>query len=262
MRDVDRLAPEGSEERQILESIPANRFPKHVAIIMDGNGRWARKRGLPRVEGHRAGIEAVRSTVEAAARLEIPVLTLYAFSTENWRRPSWEVHTLMNLLQEYLQRELSTLVENNIRFRPVGRIGELAPEIQQGLAEAVAATAQNTGLYFQIALNYSGRAELVDAIRAAVREAREGRLCPEEVDESWVEAHLTTAGVPDPDLLIRTSGEMRISNFLLWQIAYTELYVTPVLWPDFRAKHLLQAMADFAKRERRFGGVPEEEEDH
>ncbi len=261
MKDVDRIAPPGSEERGLLESIPRERFPKHVAIIMDGNGRWAKKRGLPRVEGHRAGIEAVRSAVEAAGCLQIPVLTLYAFSTENWRRPRWEVLTLMALLKEYLHKELHTLVENNIRFRPIGRIQELEPEIQKGLAQAVEATASNTGLFFQIALNYSGRAELTDTVREAVRLAREGRLREEEVDEAWVTAHLATAGTPDPDLLIRTSGEMRISNFLLWQIAYTELVITPVLWPDFRARDLIAAVADFAKRERRFGGVPEETEE-
>ncbi|MFN3413153.1 MAG: polyprenyl diphosphate synthase, partial [Thermoanaerobaculum sp.] len=227
----------------------------------DGNGRWAKKRGLPRVEGHRAGIEAVRSTVEAAARLEIPVLTLYAFSTENWRRPRWEVLTLMALLKEYLNKELHTLVENNIRFRPIGRIRELEPEIQQGLAHAVEATAANTGLFFQIALNYSGRADLTDTVREAVRLARGGMLREDDVDEAWVQAHLATAGTPDPDLLIRTSGEMRISNFLLWQIAYTELVITPVLWPDFRARDLIAAVADYATRERRFGVVPEESEE-
>lgn len=260
MRDVDAIAPVGSEERQWLEGIPKDRFPNHVAIIMDGNGRWAKKRGLPRVEGHRAGIEAVRSTVEASARLQIPVLTLYAFSTENWRRPRWEVVTLMELLKEFLRKELHLLVENNIRFRPVGRIHELEAGVQQALAEAVKATQGNTGLLFQIALNYSGRAELIDAFRQAMQLARSGLLSPEELDEPWVSSHLATAGTPDPDLLIRTSGEFRISNFLLWQIAYSELYITPVLWPDFRARDLILALAEYARRERRFGGVPEEAE--
>ncbi|MGQ9494725.1 MAG: isoprenyl transferase [Thermoanaerobaculaceae bacterium] len=260
MRDVDAIAPVGSEERQLLEGIPKDRFPNHVAIIMDGNGRWAKKRGLPRVEGHRAGIEAVRCTVEASARLQIPVLTLYAFSTENWRRPRWEVVTLMELLKEYLRKELHFLVENNFRFRPVGRIHELEAEVQQALAEAVEATQGNTGPLFQIALNYSGRAELIDTFRQAVQLARAGLLSPEELDEPWVSSHLATAGTPDPDLLIRTSGEFRISNFLLWQIAYSELYITPVLWPDFRARDLILALAEYARRERRFGGVPEEAE--
>ncbi|MCS7182494.1 MAG: isoprenyl transferase [Thermoanaerobaculum sp.] len=261
MRDVDRVAPPGTEERQLLDGIPPDRFPRHVAVIMDGNGRWAKRRGLPRVEGHRAGIEAVRSTVEAAARLEIPVLTLYAFSTENWRRPRWEVLTLMGLLKEYLHKELDSLVEHNIRFRPLGRLHELEGEIQQGLARAVEATAGNTGLLFQIALNYSGRAELTDLVREAVRLARTGQLHEETVDEAWISDHLSTAGTPDPDLLIRTSGELRVSNFLLWQIAYTELYMTPVLWPDFRARDLIRALADYASRQRRFGGVPEEAEE-
>lgn len=260
MTDLDAIAPAGSKERQLLEGVPKDRFPNHVAIIMDGNGRWAKQRGLPRVEGHRAGIEAVRSTVEASARLKIPVLTLYAFSTENWRRPRWEVVALMELLKEYVQKELYSLVENNIRFRPVGRIYQLEAGVQQALAAAVEATSGNTGLLFQIALNYSGRAELLDAFRHAVQLARAGNLSPEELDEPWVSSHLATAGTPDPDLLIRTSGEFRISNFLLWQIAYSELYITPVLWPDFRARDLILALAEYAKRERRFGGVPEEGE--
>ena len=237
--------------------LPLSEVPTHVAIIMDGNGRWARQRGLPRVEGHRAGIRAVRDTVEAAARLELEALTLYAFSTENWKRPRWEVRTLMALLKEYLAKELRTMVDNNIRFRPIGRLCELEPEIQQGLAHAVELTSGNTGLTFQIALNYSGRSELVDLVRGAVAAAHSQQLSPERVDDEWVAAHLTTAGTPDPDLLIRTSGELRISNFLLWQIAYAELHFTPVLWPDFTTRDLIQAVADFARRERRYGGVVE-----
>jgi undecaprenyl diphosphate synthase len=257
MKDLDLLAPPGSPQREVLDALPPGRLPRHVAVIMDGNGRWARQRGLPRVEGHRAGIRAVRECVETAARLELEALTLYAFSTENWKRPRWEVRTLMGLLKEYLRRELDLLVENNIRFRAIGRIGELEAEIQDGLARAAAATRGNTGLTFQIALNYSGRAELVDACRAIARATAAGALAPEAIDEAAVEAHLTTAGVPDPDLLIRTSGELRISNFLLWQIAYTEIHITPVLWPDFTAHHMLLAIADYTGRERRFGGVPE-----
>jgi undecaprenyl diphosphate synthase len=257
MRDLDRLAPRGTPERDLLESLPPERLPRHVAIIMDGNGRWARQRGLPRVEGHRAAIRAVRDTVEAAARLEMQALTLYAFSTENWKRPRWEVRTLMGLLKEYLRKELHTLVENNIRFRPIGRVAELEEEIQRGLARAVDATSSNTGLLFQIALNYGSRAELVDVFRAAAEEVQERRLAPQDIDEQWVDNHLATAGTPDPDLLIRTSGELRISNFLLWQIAYTEIYITPVLWPDFTTRDLLLAVGDYARRERRFGGVLE-----
>ena len=257
MKDLDRLAPPGSPQREILEALPPERLPRHVAIIMDGNGRWARQRGLPRVEGHRAGIRAVRESVESAARLELEALTLFAFSTENWKRPRWEVRTLMGLLKEYLRRELDLLVENNIRFRPIGRIAELEQEIQDGLERAVDATSKNTGLLFQIALNYSGRAELVDACRSAARAVESTALTADEIDEAWLAAHLTTAGVPDPDLLIRTSGELRISNFLLWQLAYTEIHITQVLWPDFTTRDLLLAVADFAGRERRFGGVLE-----
>jgi len=257
MKDLDRLAPVGTAERALLEQLPVDRLPRHVAIIMDGNGRWARQRRLPRAEGHRAGIHAVRETVEGATRLELEALTLYAFSTENWKRPRWEVRTLMGLLKEYLKKELDLLVENNIRFRAIGRVAELEEEIQKGLSRAEQATAHCTGLLFQIALNYSGRAELVDAFRRAVIASAAGELLPATIDEAWVSAQLTTAGVPDPDLLIRTSGELRVSNFLLWQIAYTEIHVTPVLWPDFRQRDLVLAVAEFARRERRFGGVLE-----
>jgi undecaprenyl diphosphate synthase len=257
MKDVDRLAPPGTPEREILDGLTSATLPRHVAIIMDGNGRWARQRGLPRVEGHRAGIRAVRETVEAAARLELGALTMYAFSTENWKRPRWEVRTLMSLLKEYLAKELATIVENNIRFRPIGHWHELESEIQDSLQHAVEASRRNTGLLFQIALNYSGRSELVDLVALAARQAQAGALAPEQVDENWVADHLETASVTDPDLLIRTSGELRISNFLLWQIAYAELHFTPVLWPDFTTRDLLLAVADFARRERRYGGVVE-----
>ena len=257
MKDLDRIAPAGSPERGFLEQLPADRMPRHVAIIMDGNGRWAQQRGLPRVEGHRAGIRAVRESVETGARLELEALTLYAFSTENWKRPRWEVRTLMGLLKEYLRKELDVLVDNNIRFRPIGRIAELEVEIQEGLTRAIDATRGNTGLLFQIALNYSGRSEITDTVRQAVRLAAAGTLAADDVDEAWIASHLSTAGTPDPDLLIRTSGELRISNFLLWQIAYTELHITPVLWPDFRAADLIAAVAEYARRERRFGGVLE-----
>jgi len=257
MKDVDFLAPPGSPERDQLDQLAPERLPRHVAIIMDGNGRWARQRGLPRVEGHRAGIRAVRESVEAAARLELEALTLYAFSTENWKRPRWEVRTLMALLKEYLAKELQALIDNDVRFRPVGRLHELEPEVQASLDRAVVATRGNRGLLFQIALNYSGRAELVDTIQQAVREARDGALVPSDVDEAWVDAHLATAGSPEPDLLIRTSGELRVSNFLLWQIAYAELHFTPVLWPDFTRRDLVAAVVEFARRERRYGGVVE-----
>jgi undecaprenyl diphosphate synthase len=218
---------------------------------MDGNGRWASKRHLPRVEGHRAGIQSVRDVVEASARLGLPVLTLYAFSVENWKRPPSEVRTLMMLLKRYVRSELNTLVTNNIRFRVVGRRPELAPDIQAELSVAEERTSPNTGMQFNIALNYGGRAEIVDAVRRAIRMG----VRPEELDEEQFSQLLYTTGQPDPDLLIRTSGEMRVSNFLLWQIAYAEIWVTETLWPDFRCQHLLEAILAYQKRDRRYGGI-------
>jgi undecaprenyl diphosphate synthase len=238
-----------------LALIDFTRLPRHVAVIMDGNGRWAGARHLPRIAGHRAGIAAVREVVEGAARLGIEVLTLYAFSRENWSRPAPEVNALMRLLRDYLDAELATLLERNIRFRAIGRIEELPPPVRTALAEAEERTASNTGMLFLIALSYSGRAELADAARALAEDAAAGRLDPAAIDEAVLEARLHTADVPDPDLLIRTSGELRLSNFLLWQLAYSEIWVTPVLWPDFRRRHLHEAVLDFQRRERRFGGV-------
>ena len=246
--------PQGDPDAALARHVAYDRLPAHVAIIMDGNGRWAAQRHLPRVEGHRAGIEAVRDTVECAARLGIKVLTLYAFSVENWKRPKSEVSTLMLLLKRYLRSELSTLLRNDIRFRVIGRIEELAPDIQAELQEAIARTSGNRGMLFNIALNYGGRTEITDAVRRLIGAVRAGRATG-EVDETTLSSYLYTAGQPDPDLLIRTSGEMRVSNFLLWQIAYAEIWVTDVLWPDFRRKHLLQAVADYQKRERRYGGI-------
>jgi undecaprenyl diphosphate synthase len=221
---------------------------------MDGNGRWASKRHLPRVEGHRAGINAVRDVVETSARLGIGVLTLYAFSVENWKRPASEVGTLMLLLKRYLRMELETLMRHNIRFHVVGRKGELSNDVLTELDAAVARTAANTGMQFNIALNYGGRTEIVDAARAAMTSG----LRPQDLDEAAFAGLLYTAGQPDPDLLIRTSGEMRISNFLLWQIAYAEIWVTDTLWPDFRRRHLLEAIVDYQKRDRRYGGITRE----
>ena len=255
MQHLDDIAQTGTVEREILERIDPDRLPRHVAIIMDGNGRWARKRNLPRVEGHRAGIRAVRETVEAAARLGFEVITLYAFSTENWKRPRHEVLTLMTLLKEYINRELETLRSNNLRFRPIGRIDQFDPSVQKELQKAVDGTSSCTGTLVQIALNYSGRQELTNIVRQAAIEAAEGSIASESIDEAWIEDRLETAGAPDPDLLIRTSGEQRISNFLLWQIAYTEIYFCPILWPDFRKADLFSAIADYQQRERRFGGL-------
>jgi undecaprenyl diphosphate synthase len=222
---------------------------------MDGNGRWAQARSLPRVEGHRAGIRAVRETVETAARLGFEVITLYAFSTENWKRPRHEVLTLMGLLKEYIKRELKTLVANNLRFRPIGRIDQLDASVQRELRRAVDGTSDCTGTLVQIALNYSGRQELKDLVRQGVGEAIDGTLTPARVDDEWINSRLATSGCPDPDLLIRTSGEQRISNFLLWQVAYAEIYFCPVLWPDFSKLDLLSAVLEFQQRERRFGGL-------
>ncbi|HEX6209400.1 MAG TPA: isoprenyl transferase [Methylomirabilota bacterium] len=243
--------PAGAAEEALARQVNFDQLPAHIAIIMDGNGRWAARRHLPRVEGHRAGIDAVRDAVEASARLGIGVLTLYAFSVENWKRPEAEVSTLMTLLKRYLRLELDTLLRNNIRFRAIGRIHELAPDVQEELAEATARTASNAGLQFNIALNYGGRAELVDAIRGLVASGTP----VSSIDERRVADALYTAGQPDPDLLIRTSGEMRVSNFLLWQIAYAEIWVTDTLWPDFRTRHLLQAVLEYQKRDRRYGGL-------
>ena len=255
LQDLLEVVPVGTDEEDLLRVIDFARLPRHVAVIMDGNGRWAQLRNKNRVEGHRAGIDAVRDTVETAARLGIEVLTLYAFSIENWKRPESEVSVLMGLLKHYLRSELDTLLRNNIRFRVVGRAHELAPEIRDELARAEARTASDTGLQFNIALNYGGRAEITDAVRSLFTElVRDGRSA-DSVDEAALSRHLYTAGQPDPDLLIRTSGELRVSNFLLWQIAYSEIWVTDVLWPDFRRRHLLQAIADFQKRERRYGGI-------
>jgi undecaprenyl diphosphate synthase len=255
MIDVRKLAEPGSSEETLLEKVDLKRLPRHIAVIMDGNGRWARARHLPRVEGHRAGIAAVREIVETAARLELGVITLYAFSVENWKRPRYEVATLMMLLKEYLRKELQTLMENNIRFQPIGRVDGLDPSVQRELRYAEEKTKDNGGLLFQIALNYGGRAEIVDTCNRIMATLREKEMTDAVIDEAFFADHLYTANVEDPDLLIRTSGELRVSNFLLWQIAYAEIHVTKVLWPDFRRRHLFEAILDFQSRERRYGGV-------
>lgn len=239
-----------SPEAALIFRLDPKRLPRHIAVIMDGNGRWAKQRHLPRVAGHRAGIDSVKATVETAARLGISVLTLYAFSVENWKRPPSEINTLMNLLREYLQKELHTLQENNICFRSIGRIHELDPAVQKELRYTEEETRRNRGMKMVIALNYSGRIELVDAVNQLLKKGKRYPISDEDIN-----SNLYTEGLPEPDLLIRTSGEMRISNFLLWQIAYAELYVTDTLWPDFRGKHLLEAILDYQGRERRYGGI-------
>jgi undecaprenyl diphosphate synthase len=246
----------------LAESIDPQRLPAHIAIIMDGNGRWARQRNLPRVAGHKAGVDAVRDTVETCARLGIQALTLYAFSVENWKRPRTEVETLWRLLRYYLHGELGLLQENRIRLSALGRVDALPDVVRDDLEECCAKTATNRGMRLNLAINYGGRAELVDAFNRILQEARaDGSLPLLEVGEDLISSALYTRGQPDPDLLIRTSGEMRVSNFLLWQIAYSELYVTDVLWPDFRRKHLLHALADYQRRDRRFGGLTGEDSD-
>ncbi len=244
---LDSLAP-GDPDWRLAQALDPTRIPRHIAIIMDGNGRWAGKRNLPRAAGHKAGVPSVRSAVETCARMGVDVLTLYAFSVENWKRPRLEVETLWQLLRVYLRLELDTLMRNNVRLGAIGRLDALPPVAQRELEKTVQRTASNTGLHLSLAINYGGRAELVDALKK-LKESEE------EITEDAVSAHLYTAGQPDPDLLIRTSGEMRVSNFLLWQIAYAELYVTETLWPDFSRSELLRAVLDYQKRDRRFGGL-------
>jgi undecaprenyl diphosphate synthase len=236
-------------------------LPRHVAIIMDGNGRWAKQRGLPRIEGHRAGAESVREVVRVAGQLGIEYLTLYAFSIENWNRPKTEVGALMHLLEFYLKQEIPELNKNNVRLAAIGRIHELPQSAQKQLAKSIEALSRNTGLTLILALSYGGRAEIVDAVRAITQEVKAGRLDVADIDEKVIGQHLYTRAVPDPDLLIRTSAEMRVSNFLLWQISYAEIYVTDTLWPDFRRAELMKALEDYGKRHRRFGRVSANEDE-
>jgi undecaprenyl diphosphate synthase len=245
-----------AEESEILAKLDLARLPRHVAVIMDGNGRWAQRKHLPRVAGHRVGTQTARSTIETCARLKIEALTLYAFSVENWRRPKTETDFLMQLLREYLRTEMPLIQRNNIRMRFLGRSGELPAGVQQDMHNAEEKTAGNGGMVLCLALNYGGRAEMVDAANAIVAE-RIARGSSAPITEQDVSRHLYTTGLPDPDLLIRTSGEMRVSNFLLWQIAYAEIFVTETLWPDFNRARLLESFVEFQKRERRYGGLQE-----
>jgi undecaprenyl diphosphate synthase len=247
------------KEAEIYLRLDPERLPKHIAIIMDGNGRWARKRHLPRVAGHRAGVTSVRYTVECASRIGIPSLTLYAFSEENWkRRPRTEVDFLMKLLSRYLKQEVPTLHKNNVRLQYIGRLHELPKSVQEKMDWAREETSRNTGMLLTLALNYSARSELVDAFQSMLRvAANNGGIEHLRIDEDVVSQHLYTSHLPDPDLVIRTSGEMRLSNFLLWQLAYAEIYVTSTLWPEFRGVHLLEGIAEYQKRDRRYGGLNE-----
>jgi len=244
-----------AEEAYLLEKLDLEQLPRHVAVIMDGNGRWAERRHLPRIAGHKAGTETARTTIETCARLRIEALTLYAFSVENWRRPKTETDFLMQLLREYLRQEMPLIQKNNIRMRFLGRADNLPEAVQRDTREAEQETARNTGMVLCVALNYGGRSEIVDAVNQILEQKESGggrRVTEEEFAE-----RMYTAGLPDPDLLIRTSGEMRVSNFLLWQIAYAEIHVTETLWPDFGRARLLEAFVDYQKRERRYGGIGE-----
>jgi undecaprenyl diphosphate synthase len=243
------------DEVRLLEQIDPRRLPRHIAIIMDGNGRWAQRRHLPRIAGHRAGVAAARRVIETCANIGIPTLTLYAFSVENWRRPKTETDFLMRLLREYLRKELPDIHRNNIRLVVLGRTDRLPQAVRDDVRDAMAKTAGNTGMTLAVALNYGGRAEIVDAFNSILDKMRHNGSGVNPVDEEMISRHLYTAGLPDPDLLVRTSGEMRVSNFLLWQIAYAEMYVTETLWPDFNRAKLYDALLEYQKRERRYGGL-------
>ncbi len=252
---LEALSP-GDREWRVATQLDPKRLPAHIAIIMDGNGRWARQRNYPRILGHKAGVDPVRTAVETCAQLGLEALTLYAFSVENWKRPRHEIEGLWRLLCVYLRRELPNLMRNDIQLSAIGRLESLPSAVQAELQSVMDKTAQNRGMRLNLAINYGGRTELVDAVNAMLENARhEGNLEALEITEEAISSHLYTAGLKDPDLLIRTSGEMRISNFLLWQIAYSELYVTETLWPDFTRLELLEAIADFQNRDRRFGGL-------
>jgi undecaprenyl diphosphate synthase len=251
-KHLEAFFPPGTEEYALLAKVDLDRLPRHIAVIMDGNGRWAQQRNLPRARGHSAGAASVKEAVEAAARLGVGCLTLYAFSSENWKRPPSEVGRLWRLMRAHLGTDVSLLTDNDLRLRVIGRREGIPGPALKELERVEDLTRANKRMTVVFALNYGGRADIVDAAR---RLAAEGRFPPGEIDEKAFAAHLSTAGLPDPDLLIRTGGEMRVSNFLLWQIAYTEIVVTPILWPDFRRRHLLEAILEFQGRERRFGDV-------
>ena len=255
LSDFKDIIENGSRDERLLAAIAWERLPRHVAIIMDGNGRWAAKRGQPRIAGHRAGVEAVRAAVDTGARLGLGALTLYAFSTENWKRPRYEVDALMRMLRKYLRLELAEIDRQNIRFQTIGRTHALAANVQNEIARASEQTAKNTGMVLSVALNYGGRAEIVDAARAAMKKLVAENRSPENLSEADIASGLYTRDLPELDLLVRTSGELRISNFLLWQSAYAEIHVTETLWPDFRRTHLLEAIVDYQQRRRRFGGL-------
>jgi len=242
-----------------LSDVPKEKRPRHIAVIMDGNGRWAERQGLPRIEGHRHGVASVRRTVEECARLEIEQLTLFCLSSENWKRPRQELDFLMRLLEQYLIEERTTILDQNVRFSTIGRREGISPAAQQEMDRTIQVSQKNSGMRLCLAINYGARAELVDAVRQIGQKVADGALRPEQVTESVIAEHLYTAHMPDPDLLIRTSGEMRLSNFLLWQVSYAEMWVTEAFWPEFDERQLHQAIRDFAARGRRFGGLTQRE---
>jgi len=246
-QNFDGIVKPNIAEAKLLAAIDPARVPQHIAVIMDGNGRWAKRRGKARIFGHREGSESVKAIIDTCARMEVKAITLYAFSTENWKRPKTEISGLMSMLKRVLKRELKTLHGNNIRFQAIGDLNGLAPDVQAELAAATEFTRENTGMVLSVALNYGGRAEIVEAAKKAAEKG--------EISEETIEQNLYTNGLPDVDLMIRTSGEFRVSNFLLWQIAYSEIYVTPVLFPDFRRPQIFEAIIDYQKRDRRYGGI-------
>jgi undecaprenyl diphosphate synthase len=255
LADFAGVIQKGTRDEALLAAVAWDRLPRHVAIIMDGNGRWAAQRGQPRITGHKEGVEAVRAAVDTGARLGLGALTLFAFSTENWKRPRFEVDALMRMLRYYLRLELDEIDRQNIRFQTIGRTGALPDKVRKEIQHATERTARNKGMVLTVALNYGGRAEIVDATRAAIRRLLDEGSRPDEITEDRIANELYTRNLPELDLLVRTSGELRISNFLLWQSAYAEIYVTETLWPDFRRVHLLEAIGDYQRRDRRFGGL-------
>ena len=241
-----------------MHPIDPEKLPQHVAVIMDGNGRWAKKRAFSRIRGHEEGAESVREIVRTSREIGIQWLPLYAFSEENWRRPAYEIKALMKLLKDYLKSELTEMKENNIRFRTIGRTHKLPGDVQDAVTRTIKQTSGNTGMTLTLALSYGGRQEIVDAVQALARRVQGGEVNPEDISDEHIASSLYTAGMPDPDLLIRTSGECRVSNFLLWQISYAEIYITPILWPEFRKEEYLKAIAEYQRRERRFGVTPDQ----
>jgi len=252
-KNTDKI--KGAEIDKQLNEVDRKKLPRHIAIIMDGNGRWAQRRGLPRSYGHRAGVESLKDIVKACSELKVQILTVYAFSTENWKRPHEEVKILMDLLVEYFNREIDELHKNRVRVNPIGRLQDLPPAALKALKMGAERTCDNDGLILNVAFNYGGRQELVDTIKSVVEDVLNGRLSADHIGEEAISERLYTAGQPDPDLLIRPAGDLRLSNFLLWQLAYTEFWISPVMWPDFRRIDLISAILDFQRRERRFGGL-------